>query len=397
MKNRDHDKVEKKRQKNPLAFLFRHKSYFFNGSNYKSEGSCMIKGIFGAPLECAAQCGTLTPYGLSVPDPVNRCFTEILARGLRVEGLFRLSGATMEVEQLQQQFDQPPTYGKYLDLTKNDIHAITSLVKKYLRYLPDPVIPLAYQHHFLQLQVNWKHGDRELVFEWAKMIKNEFPTTHYHVMHYIILVVSWIQHYQHVNLMNPEALAVVLAPICSGLEKNMMPSTSVDEIVAINLKWTTVWTLLIQHHDILLDHWRPNDSTYHHHTTIDIQRHSVPTWTQSSMTVPDDDLLLDEEEEEEEDEPRMERVVTTHDDRYGVIVMRKQQHARRRRQHVQGVANDDEHIYLYDTPLPPLPIPKLHHTSSNNNTTTDKKRRFLLRRPKSIASLQPQIKTSALF
>lgn len=114
----------------------------------------IVKGIFGAPLECAAQCGTLTPYGLSVPDPVNRCFTEILARGLRVEGLFRLSGAAMEVERLQEQFDQPPTYGKYLDLTKNDIHAITSLVKKYLRHLPDPVIPLAYHHQFLQLQGN---------------------------------------------------------------------------------------------------------------------------------------------------------------------------------------------------------------------------------------------------
>lgn len=111
----------------------------------------MITGIFGAPLEFAAQCGTITPFGLSVPDPVNRCFSEILARGLRIEGLFRLSGAAIEVEKLQHEFDKPPTYGKYLNLKENDIHAITSLVKKYLRSLPDPVIPSAYHQLFLNL------------------------------------------------------------------------------------------------------------------------------------------------------------------------------------------------------------------------------------------------------
>lgn len=111
----------------------------------------MITGIFGAPLEFAAQCGTITSFGLSVPDPVNRCFNEILERGLRIEGLFRLSGATVEVEALQMEFDKPPTYGKYLDLKNNDIHAITSLVKKYLRTLPDPVIPSVSHSSFLQL------------------------------------------------------------------------------------------------------------------------------------------------------------------------------------------------------------------------------------------------------
>ncbi|CAO3598989.1 unnamed protein product [Absidia cylindrospora] len=515
MKDCDHDQVDKKRQKNPLAFFFRHKPYFLCGGNYKSEVPFMIKGIFGAPLECAAQCGTLTPYGLSVPDPVNCCFTEILARGLRVEGLFRLSGAAMEVEQLQEQFDQPPTYGKYLDLTKNDIHAITSLVKKYLRHLPDPVIPIAYHQQFLQLQVDWKHGDRDLVFEWARMIKNEFPTTHYHVMHYIILVVSWIQHYQHLNLMNPEALAVVLAPICSGLEKNISTGSgnkissglrggggnqyyyqqqplqqhlleSVDQIVAENLKWTNVWTLLIQHHDILLDYWRPTDSNggNYHYTAADLgargrsglganpifwQRHSVPSssiesgvdtplpWTQSTMTVPEEDMMMgsvnndDDDDDDDEDDNGVQRTITGRpigaspllpptaatpassgsDERYGVIVMRKQQNYRRR--HLPGVAKDDEHIYLYDTPLPPLPIPELHsrHTTTNDNADGDtdntladgttsgyssnsnnktitssgnnrsnsknKKKRFILRRPKSIASLQPRVKTSSLF
>lgn len=71
--------------------------------------------------------------------------------GLLTEGIFRLSGAAPEVEQLQQDFDKPPTYGRYLDLSQSDIHAITGTVKKFLRQLPDPAIPTISHEKFIQL------------------------------------------------------------------------------------------------------------------------------------------------------------------------------------------------------------------------------------------------------
>lgn len=71
--------------------------------------------------------------------------------GLLIEGIFRLSGAAPEVENLLLDFDKPPTYGKYIDLKHYDIHAITGVVKKYLRQLPDPVIPIACHEEFIQL------------------------------------------------------------------------------------------------------------------------------------------------------------------------------------------------------------------------------------------------------
>lgn len=48
-------------------------------------------------------------------------------------------------------FDNPPTYGKYMDLKSYDIHAITGVVKKYLRQLPDPAIPIVCHEDFIQL------------------------------------------------------------------------------------------------------------------------------------------------------------------------------------------------------------------------------------------------------
>lgn len=42
----------------------------------------ITKGIFGAPLKSASLCGSYNEYGLSVPDPVYRCFEEIIKRGI---------------------------------------------------------------------------------------------------------------------------------------------------------------------------------------------------------------------------------------------------------------------------------------------------------------------------
>lgn len=86
---------------------------------------------------------------MSIWDLNNFCF-RMNFLGLLTEGIFRLSGAAPEVEQLRHDFDRPPTYGKYLDLRNNDIHAIAGVVKKYLRQLPDPPIPLSCHDKFIR-------------------------------------------------------------------------------------------------------------------------------------------------------------------------------------------------------------------------------------------------------
>lgn len=361
---------------------------------------------------------------------------------------------------------------------------------------------------------NWKKDERALVLEYAKLIQNNLPRTNFDVLHYIILVASWIQHYRHLNRMNPEALAVVLAPICSGLENNIygqlksnsssttttnstskdynsninkLSSSSsttttaatsawltndinisnyqqlkenMDQFIQLNIKWTSIWTLMIQHHDVLLDYWRstnlsmstsmsPRDISH----SLIWQRHSMPTskienggapllWTQSTITVPEEkSTLMNDDDDDENDDiipplpalptiisnqqhhqnmnmtnnnPSTTKLLTDDDnDRYGVIVIRKQYQGFRRR-FLSGVAKDDENIYL-DTPLPPLPIPSYPKDTIKNSTTTTtinnklnsmdnhelnmkstKKRSFLLRRPKSIATLQPRMKATVL-
>ncbi|KAI7865424.1 Rho GTPase activation protein, partial [Spinellus fusiger] len=221
-------------------------------------------GVFGAPLKHATKCGSVTAHGLCVPEIVSRCFTEIMKRGLHVEGLFRLSGAASEVEVLQREFDRPPTYGRYLDLAHHDIHAITGVVKKYLRNLPDPVIPTAYHSRFLKMDEADIFNSPDEISTLASLIQ-EFPVAHYQLTHYIIILISYIQQYSHINLMTAEALAIILTPVCTGLEQTLkdIPNSFVRStrphmrdmrhFVETNAKWTHVWHIIIENHRQLLE------------------------------------------------------------------------------------------------------------------------------------------------
>ncbi|KAI9245907.1 Rho GTPase activation protein [Sporodiniella umbellata] len=218
-------------------------------------------GIFGAPLKSASMCGSYVERDkLTVPEPVYRCFEEIMSRGLQTEGIFRLSGATSEIEQLCLDFDSPPTYGKYLDLKNRDIHAIASVAKKYLRQLPDPAIPMAYHDRFLRF---FAYSRKAMIRTFALMIQ-QLPREHFQLLLYILILASHIQKEAAKNLMNPEALAVILAPACTGLEQNLKETwvkrrtkrPDIQQVVQLNLKWTRLFTLLIEYSDTLIELWK---------------------------------------------------------------------------------------------------------------------------------------------
>ncbi|KAI8149601.1 Rho GTPase activation protein, partial [Fennellomyces sp. T-0311] len=202
-------------------------------------------GLFGLSLECVAQCGMTTQSdGFTVPDPVAQCFTEIIQR------------AASDVRHLGRELDM----GNQIDLASFDIHAITGVVKKYLRSLPDPVIPHAFHSPFLSAA----SGPCDV--KTLGHLISTLPHLHRHLLCYILELTSSIQKHADVNMMNPEALAVVLAPVSTGLEQSLpihqqphgrrrgrMPKREeMDELIQRNAKWTYLWTMMIDHRDTLL-------------------------------------------------------------------------------------------------------------------------------------------------
>ncbi|KAI8338673.1 Rho GTPase activation protein [Chlamydoabsidia padenii] len=213
-----HSTLPNKTRKNPIYYLWAK----WSQPSHREKGSSNYQ-----PLENKIQYNQA-----SILTTVQQCCNEIMKRGLETEGLFRLSGATCQVLQLQHAFNKQPT----IDLTHYDIHAITSFLKKYLYQLPTPIIPPAYHDAFLHHQVVHAVGC--------------FPALHYQLFVLILTLIEGVQRHVGLNRMDPEALAVILAPICAGLDG---PSThGLNEWIKTNARWTRSWEWIIEHHHTIL-------------------------------------------------------------------------------------------------------------------------------------------------
>ncbi|CAO3615727.1 unnamed protein product [Cunninghamella blakesleeana] len=259
-----------KRSKNPLQFLWKWNSNQTNEDKYPKS---MNSSLFGKPLENTIHQNN--ENGLCIPFTVQLCFNEIIKRGLKTEGLFRLSGATSEVIQLQLAFEQQEQQNTMMmDLSKYDIHSITSVVKKYLHFLPDSVIPVNYHDQFLNSPI--LNLPKEKSIPMLIDLMSLLPKQHRHLLYAILSLSSHIQQNEAINMMNPEALAVVLAPVCTGLEKTLKLSTSssskksmtkknlklnlyslhtcdIQQLIKKNAQWTLFWKWMIENSDAILE------------------------------------------------------------------------------------------------------------------------------------------------
>uniref|UniRef100_A0A8D1VPE5 Rho GTPase activating protein 24 n=2 Tax=Sus scrofa TaxID=9823 RepID=A0A8D1VPE5_PIG len=102
-------------------------------------------GIFGQKLEDTVRYEKRYGNRLA-PMLVEQCVDFIRQRGLKEEGLFRLPGQANLVKELQDAFDcgEKPSFD-----SNTDVHTVASLLKLYLRELPEPVIPYAKYEDFL--------------------------------------------------------------------------------------------------------------------------------------------------------------------------------------------------------------------------------------------------------
>ncbi|XP_069838640.1 rac GTPase-activating protein 1-like [Dendropsophus ebraccatus] len=82
-----------------------------------------------------------------VPGLVVQCVNEIEKRGLNERGLYRVSGGERLVKELKQKL----LYGKVKSqqLMKEDIHAVCSVLKDFLRNLSEPLLTFSLHAHFL--------------------------------------------------------------------------------------------------------------------------------------------------------------------------------------------------------------------------------------------------------
>ncbi|XP_028982971.1 rho GTPase-activating protein 22 isoform X1 [Betta splendens] len=165
-------------------------------------------GVFGQHLEetmlYEAQCG---PRRL-VPVLVEQCVCFIRDHGMEEEGLFRAPGQTNHVRELQGAFDRGEK--PMIDST-TDVHTVASLLKLYIRELPEPIIPFSKYTQFLSCaQLLTK--DKEMgIIELSKQVKC-LPQVNHNLLKYICRFLDEVQSHSGENKMSVQNLATVFGP-----------------------------------------------------------------------------------------------------------------------------------------------------------------------------------------
>ncbi|KFR12762.1 Rho GTPase-activating protein 24, partial [Opisthocomus hoazin] len=164
-------------------------------------------GIFGQKLEDTVRYEKRYGNHLA-PMLVEQCVDFIRQRGLKEEGLFRLPGQANLVKELQDAFDcgEKPSFD-----SNTDVHTVASLLKLYLRELPEPVIPYAKYEDFLSCAKMLSKEEEMGLKELVKQVKS-LPAVNYNLLKYICRFLDEVQSYSGVNKMSVQNLATVFGP-----------------------------------------------------------------------------------------------------------------------------------------------------------------------------------------
>ncbi|XP_069026298.1 rho GTPase-activating protein 24 isoform X3 [Embiotoca jacksoni] len=233
-------------------------------------------GIFGQKLEETVRYERRFGNKLA-PMLVEQCVDFIRQWGLREEGLFRLPGQANLVKELQDAFDcgEKPSFD-----CNTDVHTVASLLKLYLRELPEPVIPFQKYDDFLACTKLLSKDDEMGMKELKGLVEN-LPPVNYNLLKYICRFLDEVQSYSGVNKMSVQNLATVFGP-------NIL-RPKIEDPVAIMEGTVLVQQLmavLIGRHDVLFprDEDSPTGLELVNNNNIQLPRRQAATTT-SAITV----------------------------------------------------------------------------------------------------------------
>uniref|UniRef100_V9K7W7 Cdc42 GTPase-activating protein n=1 Tax=Callorhinchus milii TaxID=7868 RepID=V9K7W7_CALMI len=173
------------------------------GAKQKTKRKGAKEGAFGCDLT-----EYLQNTGQDVPQVLKSCAGFIEKNGI-VDGVYRLSGITSNIQKLRQEFgtEQSP------DLTKEvylqDIHCVGSLCKQYFRELPNPL--LTYELYKKFTEAVSAQSEEEQILRIHNVIK-ELPSPHYRTLEYLTKHLTHIASFSCETNMHSRNLALVWAP-----------------------------------------------------------------------------------------------------------------------------------------------------------------------------------------
>jgi hypothetical protein len=177
-----------------------------------SSGSTAVKDLRGGPALTLSVVTACERYGTDVPPVISRLVEEIERRGLEEEGMYRLSGAHSQVQQLHRLFNKPGVLFDQLDLTDEgawNIHSLCGVVKGYIRNLSEPLLTSQAYSEWVE---SCKETDEQERCRQQRVLARALPATHLATLRYLMNHLNRVAESFEMNKMKIRNLAIVFGP-----------------------------------------------------------------------------------------------------------------------------------------------------------------------------------------
>ncbi|KAM6311115.1 SLIT-ROBO Rho GTPase-activating protein 2 isoform 2-T2 [Podargus strigoides] len=176
----------------------------------------------------------------AIPLVVESCIRFISRHGLQHEGIFRVSGSQVEVNDIKNAFErgEDPLAG---DQNDHDMDSIAGVLKLYFRGLEHPLFPKDIFHDLIACVTMDNLQERALHIR--KVLLN-LPKTTLIVMRYLFAFLSHLSQFSEENMMDPYNLAICFGPTLMSVPEGhdqVSCQAHVNELIK---------TIIIQHENI---------------------------------------------------------------------------------------------------------------------------------------------------
>eukprot|EP00002_Diphylleia_rotans_P027865 TRINITY_DN560_c0_g2_i2.p1 TRINITY_DN560_c0_g2~~TRINITY_DN560_c0_g2_i2.p1 ORF type:complete len:199 (+),score=37.61 TRINITY_DN560_c0_g2_i2:302-898(+) len=176
----------------------------------------------------------------AAPDFVKECVAFLREHGASVEGIFRITGSSSEVSQLQKDFDE----GKLSSIPEStDPHVVAGLLKIFFRQLPEPLLTYELYEEFTQLTAL---ENSKVKIQKLSMLISHLPPAHYATLQALSELLVEVAKNHRVNLMTAANLGICFGP-------NLLKARveTMDNIIVGAGMAAQVVALIITHHSEL--------------------------------------------------------------------------------------------------------------------------------------------------
>ncbi|XP_017404814.1 rho GTPase-activating protein 27 isoform X1 [Cebus imitator] len=175
-----------------------------------------------------------------VPRFVQQCIRAVEARGLDIDGLYRISGNLATIQKLRYKVD----HDERLDLEDGrweDVHVITGALKLFFRELPEPLFPFS---HFRQFIAAIKLQDQAQRSRCVRDLVRSLPAPNHDTLRLLFQHLCRVIEHGEQNRMSVQSVAIVFGPtlLRPEVEETSMPMTMVfqNQVVELILQQCSV-------------------------------------------------------------------------------------------------------------------------------------------------------------